>query len=462
LPAAPTSARPVYGRFGGPPVPGLTLRRAIGKLPAHPVAAEKCAHPAVTSLTATDRWDDKASMTIVGVTGILLSFVSLLFASVRPSQGRLLFAILLILLHIAASVAYYAYAQSNPADAYLYYFDPVRMKTWDFAFGTVFMVQMVDALKSVVGGTYLDYFLLFQAFGAWGVILLLRTFQEIHDRLHERPSELSYALLLFPGLHFWTSALGKDAPMFLGVTLATWAALRLPARLVPFALGVGLMVLFRPHIAFVATVAIALTAFFDSRPNKLTKAALLAIATAGSAYVALTLKSTFNVDVTNANSVSDFFATQYKVSQTIGGGTSVHGASFPFRLISLLFRPLFIDANGFMGLVASLENLFFVFMFGFLLLNIKEAFFLARRVFFLRFAILFTIAMTILLASVFYNVGLGLRQKAMIYPAIFSFFVAQWAFHRANVRSRRRPQPGTVPAPSATLVASPAVAKGAE
>src|SRR5690349_5771636 len=103
-------------------------------------------------------------MTILGVIGILLSFAGLFFASVRPSQGRAIFAIFLILLHIGASVAYYSYAQSNPSDAFLYYYDAYGMRNQDFEFGTIFLVKFVNALKIVFGGTFLDYFLLFQVF----------------------------------------------------------------------------------------------------------------------------------------------------------------------------------------------------------------------------------------------------------------------------------------------------------
>lgn len=386
-------------------------------------------------------------MTIVGVFAILLSFAGLFFASARPTQGRAIFAMALILLHIGASVAYYSYAQSNPSDAFLYFFDPYRMRANDFAFGTVFVVKFVQVLRTILGGTYLDYFLLFQVFGIWGILLLFRTFQEVHDQLGQRPSQLSYVLLLIPGLHFWTSALGKDAPVFFAVCLAVWAAISLPGRIVAFAAAVGFMVLFRPHIAFVATVAVAVTAFFDSRSNKLAKVALLAIAVVATSYVALSVKDTFSVDVTSANSLSDFLESQQQKAQSQTGGTMVRDASFFVRLLSLLFRPMFFDANGVFALIASMENWFTVFLVGFMLICWKDLLWLARRVFFLRFALFFTIAMILLLTLLYYNVGLGSRQKVMMYPALFSFFAALWAFHRARIWQERHcsPAPGFDP-----------------
>jgi hypothetical protein len=377
-------------------------------------------------------------MTFLGVIGVLLSFAGLFFCSVRSSQERMIFAIVLILLHISASVAYYSYAQSNPSDAFLYYYDAYRIRNEDFKFGTTFLVQFVRALRSVLGGTFLDYFLLFQVFGIWGVLLIFRTIEEIHDHLSQRSSQLSYMLLLFPGLHFWTSALGKDAPIFFAISLAVWAAVKLQSRIVAFVAAVILTVLLRPHVALVTTSALAVATLFDSRTNKLARVALFVVAVVGASYVAVSVENTFEVDVTNANSISDFFATQEQKALAQGGGTMIRDASFPIRLLSLLFRPLFFDANGIFALVASVENLAMVFIVGFMLWHWRALWWLTRRVFFLRFALFFAATMLILLTLVYYNVGLGSRQKVMIYPALFAFFVSQWAFHRAQIWNRSR------------------------
>jgi len=385
-------------------------------------------------------------MTILGLIGILLSLAGLFFASARQSQPRAIFAIALILLHIAASIAYYSYAQSNPSDAFLYYYDPYRMREQDFELGTVFLVKFVYFLKLILGGTYLDYFLLFQSFGIWGVLLLFRTAQEIHDQLGQRPSQLSYLLLLFPGLHFWTSALGKDAPVFFAVSLAAWAVIRLRSRILAFFAAIGIMVLLRPHVAMVTIVALAVTTLFDSRSNRLAKFGLLAAAIVGIAYIGMTLESTFKIDVTDANSVSDFLATQQQKGQNTQGGTMVRDASFGLRLLSLLFRPMFFDANGLFALIASVENLITAFLLGFVVINWKELAWLSRRVFFVRFALVFSVAMILLLTLVYYNVGLGSRQKVMTYPALFALFIAQWAFHRGRVWQRRHPPASELPA----------------
>ena len=56
----------------------------------------------------------------------------------------------------------------------------------------------------------------------------------------------------------------------------------------------------------------------------------------------------------------------------------------------------------------------------------------ARAAMFARFALFFFVMLTILLAMVNYNVGLGLRQKMMMMPALLVFFAAMMAVRRAR------------------------------
>lgn len=376
-------------------------------------------------------------MTPVGIIGIVLSLLAVPFASARPAAHRTLLFFALLVAHLATTVAYYLYVQTESADTSLYYFDRYNLAGWGFGFGTVFTVKLVQFLKDAIGGSYLDYFLLFQSMGFWGVVLLARIFEEIHIELGMRQTSLSYALLFLPGIHFWTSAIGKDAPLFFAVTLAVWATMRLSTRMPAFVISLLIMVLFRPHVALIAAAAIAFAEFFDRRSNPLTKAALLAAAFAGLITLAGTVEATLNVDVSSTRSMGEFFERQSTVAEKVGGTTNVMDASFPVRLLSLLFRPLFFDANGIFAIVASFENLVYIFLFGFLVYHLRGTARVARGVFFLRFAAVFGTLLIILLTFVYYNVGLGARQKMMMVPPVFALFVAHWGLHSQKVQQRR-------------------------
>ena len=371
-------------------------------------------------------------MTLVGLLGPIIALLAWQMAFVERTRTRAAIFFLAFLTHIGTTILYYFWVQTTVADTILYYDDPYSFYGTGFGMGTRFVIYMVQYLKDILGGTYLDHFLLFQAFGFWGVVLLMRIFEEIHIELGTKQSPFTYLLFFLPSIHFWTSAIGKDAPLFLAASLAVWSAMQLRRRFIAFGLSILIMVLFRPYIALAALMALALSAFIDPRNSVGTKLVLLLAAFAAVVPVLGTVENTFRVDVTSAESVSDFFQYQSEISAQDEGGSAVVGASYPVRIFSLLFRPLFVDANGAFGLIASLENLFLMFILFQMLRNFGSVKKLVRSVFFVRFGSIFAVVLILLLGFVYYNVGLGLRQKVMFMPGLLTLFVAVLAVKHAK------------------------------
>ena len=63
---------------------------------------------------------------------------------------------------------------------------------------------------------------------------------------------------------------------------------------------------------------------------------------------------------------------------------------------------------------------------------------MVREVYFARFSLFFTCILFVMLSLLYYNVGLGLRQRAMAFPALFSLFVAQYLVQRQRAQSISR------------------------
>jgi hypothetical protein len=363
-------------------------------------------------------------MTAIGLLGLMIALCAFPFSAVEKTPQRIVLFFVAFLLHTSTAVVYYFYAQTTSADTVLYYYDPYEMFRVPMRAGTLFLVHFVQTMRQTFGGTYFDYFMIFHAIGFWGVVFLMRAVEEIYLELEVEQPRMSFIVMFLPGIYFWTSAIGKDAPLFLGCSLAVWAAMHLRRRFVAFALAVLIMTAIRPHIALGALVALAVAAFFDRRAKGYVKLLLLAFALGASVYVAGTLQNYLNVDVSSASSVSEFFSRQAEVTQRVAGTTNIEAASFPVKLFSLLFRPFFVDAQGLFGLIASFENIFILTMIATLLWRFRETFRLAREIFFLRFALIFAVVLTILLTLIYYNVGLGLRQKMMIMPGLITFYAA--------------------------------------
>lgn len=387
-------------------------------------------------------------MTAFGLIGIMISIAGFYFARANESRRRFVFFVLLLLLHIGGAVATYLYSQQFGGDGLLYYYDSLGIYGSATGISTVFVVNFVQFLKSYLGGSFFDYFLLFQSMGFWGLLFVLRAFDDIHQELGQPTFKLIYLLLFLPGLHYWTSGIGKDAPVFLGVAMCTWAAFRLQRRYLAFGAGVVIVLLVRPHIALMALIAIALTLMLGRNTALLTRAALIGVVLAGIGAVSGLVEGTVvGLNLSSADSLSEFLETKSQVSEESGADLNIVGASFPLKLLSLLFRPFFIDANGIFGYVASLENLVLLVVFLIVIRRFGTALAVARSAMFARFAIVFALMLIFFLALFNYNVGLGLRQKMMMMPAFLVFFAALMA-----VRAQKR---GMVYGPSGAAYAAP-------
>jgi len=236
-----------------------------------------------------------------------------------------------------------------------------------------------------------------------------------------------------PSIHYWTSAIGKDSLFFFGLCITFWAAMNHKRRFIVFGAGLLLMLAIRPHIAIVAGAAFTLAVLIDKNTRMLIKVPLFAAGLAVTAYAAISLRSTFGIDVTNVDVFSDVLAGRDALLTTEDAGRSVVSGSFFFLLISLLFRPFFFDAPGAFGFVASVENLgvlaFIVTLFAFG----RTVLTLFRRVPFVRYTLVATVVITFVLTLGYYNVGLGIRQKAtMILPGLMVLFVTTLAYRRAQ------------------------------
>lgn len=400
------------------------------------------------------RWCERQTVTAVGAMGILICLLAYPFAVRRRGglmappfgahrHGALRLAAFagLLVAQLATALFYYAWQQTNTSDSPLYYYDLYGFYGRGFGFGTIFLIYFVQYLRDIVGGTYFDYFLLFQATGFWAVIFLMRIFEEIYEDLHVHQPPWTYAVLFLPSLHFWTSAIGKDGPLVLAAAMAVWGTINVTRRWPILAVAFAIMAFFRPHIALIGLVSLAAALVFDKRNSLRIRVALAATAAVGLAVVAGTLRSTFSVDVTSAGSVSEFFANQAETAQLFDTGSAVLNASFPVRLGSLLLRPFFIDAKGALGLLASFENLLMAAM----LITFVSKFELFRNCFrqllFFRYATIFSAVVILLLALIYYNVGLGLRQRTMAFPTLLVMFVTMLA-----LLAQRRPS--FVPAPA--------------
>lgn len=390
-------------------------------------------------------------MSLVGVAGLLMGMLALFWGMVVRNNRKLGLFAAIIVGHAITAVLYYYYVQANDADTKLYYYDPYDFYSQPFSLGTIFLIHLVQWLKSQIGGTYLDYFLLFQAIGVWGIALLVRTLEELTIVLDEPWPPLLTILIMMPGMFFWTSAIGKDAPLFFACTLAVWATMALSRRWAWLAVAVVVMLLFRPHVALVAMISVALALVAGRGVSMASRVLLVGISIIAVIALAGTVQASLRIDLSSVSSIASYVEDQTAVfANASGTGGELVTLPLPLKLVSLLYRPFFFDSGGIFGLIASLQNIFMVYA---TFLLIRE--FPAWRAMFreslpIRFATIFLMAMILMLSVMYYNVGLGLRQREMFTPALYLIFCAVYIVTRsqravAARANRLLPDPGSAP-----------------
>jgi hypothetical protein len=160
-------------------------------------------------------------VTGVSYFAVFLCLIAVPIASPRMTFHKLTFVVMLLFMHIGATVVSYTYAQSHAADSAVYYYDVYHFngRPWS-SVGTIFVIHITQLLKDYLGATYLDGFMVFQAIGFWGIVILMRTFEEIHVRVGSNDTLVSKYLLCLPTLHYWTSSIGKDAILLFAIPCA--------------------------------------------------------------------------------------------------------------------------------------------------------------------------------------------------------------------------------------------------
>jgi hypothetical protein len=393
-------------------------------------------------------------MTAVSVFGVLLGLLAIPAFFRHATFSRLALAVGIVALHIAAAQVYYYYTLTSYTDANGYYYLTSfwHHQPWT-ALGSPVVGHIAQALRANLGASYIDCFMVFQAFGTWGIMILMRTFQEIHEKVQTRDTNLPLYLLFIPSLHFWTSAIGKDAPIFMAAALCTWSVMNLSKRWVQFGISIGIMVLFRVHIALAAAIAIMVASLVHGQFSMGRKAALAVLSVIAGIMLLSAVQATFGVDLTDPNSLMQFMADRSAAEFQDKASTSIASSGFAIRLLSLLFRPLFFDAKNAFALIASVENVGSVLLFTYLLTHFRDIRQMSKQVLFVRFVLFFSLILIALLAAFDYNVGLGLRERATIMPSLFCLFVAVYAFrHRvaAPAPAKAAARPVALPTRPAT------------
>ncbi|MDR5590566.1 hypothetical protein RE431_07940 [Christiangramia sp. SM2212] len=330
--------------------------------------------------------------------------------------------------HVLFGVIYYIYAWNHPSDSHRYFNIPKSSSNSWFSYlgtETTFIDFISYPFINYLGFTYEMMMLLFAWIGYWGFVLGFLFFKEnIKEKVMVfKKVDLLTLILFFPNMHFWSASLGKGALIFFGLMLFAFSISRPMERKFGLILSSLLVFAIRPHMFLLICVGGLYGLYFGK--NLISKrykvfgglAILLGLILIQDKILAV-------VNLGNSNNlIGDFLEFSSNRSDKLSTATSglnMAGYSLPEKIFTFWFRPLFLDAPGFLGVIVSIENLIYLLLFGKILkLNFfkfwKNAPSHVKSC--LMIFVLTSFAMTFIMS----NLGIMIRQKTMI--MYFMFFV---------------------------------------
>jgi hypothetical protein len=296
-----------------------------------------------------------------------------------------------------------------------------------------FMKLLAGILYTIIGPTKFGGYLFFSWLGFWGLFLFYRAFTIAVPEGKAR----AYARLIFflPSLAFWPSSIGKEAWMMLALGIAAYGSARALtgktwSGLLAAGLGLWMTSPVRPHITALMGVSLAVAYLF--RPSRRELRQLAPIAKALSimvvgiiAAVVVVRAERFLRDTGIETEQGVSGAQQSVIARAAGGGSDFTPSilqsprQVPKAVITVLFRPLPLEAHNAQAFLASLENTFLLL---FTLVRLPwglAALRSMRRQPYVALALVYT-AISIVAFSSLSNFGLLVRQRVQVLP----FFVA--------------------------------------
>ncbi|MEO1064391.1 MAG: hypothetical protein AAFZ07_23475 [Actinomycetota bacterium] len=310
--------------------------------------------------------------------------------------------------------------------------------------GTGFLRYLSGLVYAVVGSHQFAAFLVFGFFAFLGLYLIFRALcLAVPEADHQR-----YGLLLFlwPSLIFWPASVGKESWMLLCIGIVAYGVARLlvvrPGAFLLIGLGMGGIVLVRPHIAILLGGAIV-PAYFLRRGRgaislgPVTKVIGLLVLVAGFSLVAAQAERFFGFEDLTASSVGD--ALDRTESQTTTGGSAYEPVvvrnplQYPWAVVTVLIRPFPTEASNGQMLFTSLEGFALILLIGLSLVRVGSIRSLMRERPYLVFA-LFYVAMFCFAFAAMGNFGILARQRVQVLPFLFVLLVLPSASKRQRAR----------------------------
>ncbi len=332
--------------------------------------------------------------------------------------------------HTFFFIAYYLYALSTTSDSFEYYsktLNHFRGANWFdyYGNGTVFVEFIAYPFIHGFGLSYEAIMLLFSLFGYIGFFYFYLFLTESTQYRHKLWGIDFLLLLLFlPNMHFWTVSFGKGSIMFMGLGLFFYGLKKVSKRWLILFLGALILYHVRAHVFLIAMLAISIAVFTTSKGLSFPqKVFLLIIAIATISPALSTFLEYAKLDDLSGDSTSAFLEHRGSDLSKATSGVNINNYNQVQKIFAFLFRPLFFDAPGALGIFVSFENLFYL-LIAFKVISFSFLKFIWQTHWLTKVAFLFFIGASVALAQISGNLGLAIRQKSQVMYLFFFVLLA--------------------------------------
>lgn len=306
----------------------------------------------------------------------------------------------------------------------------VNYTSWFEFFGTstTFILWLNYYPSKIMGLEYLTGNILYGFLGFVGIrYLYVMTADLFPTNFKILNIPLFPLIFFFPNFHFWSAGVGKDVICFWGIAWFMYSVQHYRTSWWQALIALFFVYMARPHMGFSIVVAATIAILLGSEISKTYKISLLVLAALGSVYLsigALQFLEIENFSLDNLEALADKKSGYLSVA---GSSVDMASYSFPMKIFTYLYRPLFIDAHNIMSFISGFENILYLYLTLFIFRYwTPEA--LRDMPVFIKAGMIAFIPITIAFASSLSNLGIIMRMKnmTMIYFVLFVFFLISY------------------------------------
>lgn len=341
----------------------------------------------------------------------------------------------LFFFHLLLFFAYYGYVLTSPSDS-VYYYEKVltdfRGPTWFSFYGTStrFIEFLGYPFIRYLWFSYEAVMALFSLAGYFGFVYFYIFFKENIRFRHELfGTDLMTLIFFLPNLHFWSASFGKGSIIFLGMGLFFFGISHLKKRIVATIIGGIIIYHVRPHIMLVVLLSSAIGFMVSAKGVKMSWR-ILFLTGAVFAFFFIYRDVLTMVGIDEDSPVQQGFDLTHRASELTKAtsGIDITNYSLPMQVFTFLYRPLFVDAPGLLGLIVSFENAFYVIVTFLMFSKWSGVKFLLSGNVLVKSAFLSFLTVSIALAQISGNLGLAIRQKSQV-MILFLFVIISFLDH---------------------------------